>query len=117
MIIRNPNARIAGAIYLMLAFFAAATLWMLLFIPPRTTVETLISIPGGERLLVTISFLFLSSIAMGAYLLVRFRAPKIALFMSGVIVCVGFAWNIVAPVLWLVPLFFVLQAGRTTRDN
>jgi hypothetical protein len=117
MIIRNPNARTAGVIYLMLGSFAAATLWIWLFRPPGITIETLKSIPGAERLLVTLAALFLSSTAMGAYLIVCSRPPTIVLFVSVVIACVAFGWNVVAPGFWLVPAVFVFLACRATRDN
>jgi hypothetical protein len=114
---RDPNAKAAGILYLMFAFFAAGVLCIWLFTPPGQTLEGIRATPGAVALLATISFLLLSSIVMGSYLLVRARASKAVLVLSGLIACVGFAWNIIAVVFWLVPSLFVWRAYRVKHDN
>jgi hypothetical protein len=113
---RDSNARAAGVLYLILGVFAAGALGIWLLTPPRQAIEGLGTTPGAVALLLTITCLLLSSLGLGGYLTARRRASKIVLILSGLTACVGFAWNIIAVVFWLVPAFFVWRAYRL-KDN
>ena len=114
---RNLNAITAGILYLIFAVFATAVLGITWFTPPRFTIDALLSTPGAVKLFSVTLFLLLSSAAMGSYLVIRARANKSLLAASAALACVGFAWNILAVVFWLLPLLFIWRACANKPTN
>jgi hypothetical protein len=114
---RNANAITAGGLYLIFAVFAAAILVGWWFMPPRFTLDGLMSTPGALELLLVISFLLLSSATLGGYLVAHAHANQFLLAASLGIACVGLLWNMVAMVFWLLPPFFIWRACHDKHDD
>jgi hypothetical protein len=112
MVNRNQNAATAGVLYLLSGTFAVGVLLIWVLTPPRASLNELLSPPGAALLFSAIVFLFLSSVALGGFLLSRRNVTPTMLGIGGLLACIGFWWSVLAGLFWLTPILFVWRAMR-----
>ncbi len=103
----------AAVLYALLSVLALGVL-AILFLPPPS-LSLIAQTPGAALTLGTLLSLGLVSAALGALLWRAAQLPVLALrilALSLPVVAIG--WNLVAPVLWMVPLLFVWRASVAT---
>ena len=106
MIERRHSAQAGAILYLILGAMAAAILLIWVGRSPISTIRALPSAAGAVRLFALITALSLGSLVMGVVLL---RKPPGTTVVGFSIVLAGacLLWNMIALILWLVPVPFV----------
>jgi len=101
---------------LVLGAFASIVLAMFLMPPPTPSWSLLTSVPGVPLLIAVVASLGVISLCMSALffwprsrLKALDRSLKIVAYALPVL---ALGWNLLAPVFWLLPVFFVWRAQR-----
>src|SRR5882724_2961577 len=112
LVVMKTTARATAAIlYASLGLLALGVLAILLAPPPSPSWSLITSTPGAVLTMGTLLSLGVVSAALAALLWSGVRIPLLALrilALSLPVAAVG--WNFIAPLFWVVPLFFVWRA-------
>jgi hypothetical protein len=104
----------AAALYALLALLALGALLLFLMPPPQVSWSLITSTPGLALLVGTVSSLGIVSAALAAALLRPMKFSATALrTLALALPAVALGWNVLAPLFWLVPVFFVWRATAT----
>jgi hypothetical protein len=104
----------ATTIYSLLAVLAFGVLAVLLVPPPTPSWSLIASTPDAALLMGSLLALGLVSAALAFVLWRRVQLPVIAvraLMLSLPVVAIG--WNVVAPLFWVLPIFFAWHMENT----
>lgn len=104
------GGRAAGILYLIVAALPLGSLAILVIHAPELSVQDYLSAPDAKPLLGTLIFLGVSSFLMGMLLIWKQRVARHHLAVGVLMAGVAFAWNVVAPVFWVVPLLLAWHA-------
>jgi hypothetical protein len=105
----------AITLYLLLALFALGALALFLTAPPEKSWSLITATPGATLLVSTLSALGVVSFGIAALLLRRPPRSALALKILALsLPVVAFGWNLVAPVFWLLPVFFVWRSASAS---
>lgn len=103
----------AAALYALLAVLAIAVLAILLTPVPSWT--ALSSTPGAALTTGALISLAVVSATLGIILWRGIRVPvAVVTTLALSLPVIAVAWNLIAPLLWAAPLFFVWKSSKTT---
>lgn len=111
----------AGILYFILAIFAFASVATLLNAMSVSSWDALSVVPGAQPLVLAISTLGFLSAVLGCVLVVKRSSPAplgwAAHSLAAALPALAFCWNLLAPLFWLSPLFFIWRARRKPQPD